>query len=135
MQKFDLYSESCLMYFQLSMSKVCFFGINLFLCKFQRTDSHGPSNRWIQCSNKSRGASFFFKKRLGANFATRHQGSQIYVGTAYQNGKNIPNNHEIYQTAIKYTKRAHNIPNGNKCTYHGHKINQHLPLQDPPKFT
>jgi hypothetical protein len=30
--------------------------------------------------------------------------------------------------ATKYTKWPNNRPNG-------HKINQHLPLQDPPKFT
>jgi hypothetical protein len=42
------------------------------------------------------------------------QGCQIdFLGTAYQNGKNIPNNHKI------------GIPNDRK-------IDQHLPLQDPP---
>jgi hypothetical protein len=32
------------------------------------------------------------------------QGCQIFIATAYQNGKNIPNNQKIYQMAIKYTK-------------------------------
>jgi hypothetical protein len=36
-------------------------------------------------------------------------------------GKCIPNNYKMYQMAIKYK---------NGC-----KIYQHLPLQDPPKFT
>jgi hypothetical protein len=31
------------------------------------------------------------------------QGCQIFPGTTYQNGKNIPNNHNIYQWATKYT--------------------------------
>jgi hypothetical protein len=43
-------------------------------------------------------------------------------------GENIPNNHKIYQMARKYTRWPKNRPN---C----HEIYQHLPLQDPPKFT
>jgi hypothetical protein len=43
-------------------------------------------------------------------------------------GKNIPNDHKIHQTAIKYFIRPKTWPNG-------HKICQELPLQDPPKFT
>jgi hypothetical protein len=35
---------------------------------------------------------------------------------------------KIYQVTIKYTEWTQNIPNG-------HKIYQHLPFQDPPKFT
>jgi hypothetical protein len=42
-------------------------------------------------------------------------------------GKNIPNYHELYQVAIKYNKRPYNGPSV-------HKINQNLPLQNPPKF-
>jgi hypothetical protein len=36
---------------------------------------------------------------------------------------------KIYQIIIKYNKWPYNTPIG------GHKIYQHLPLQDPPKFT
>jgi hypothetical protein len=36
--------------------------------------------------------------------------------------KKIPNNHEIYQITVKYTKWPQNIPNS-------HKIYQHLSLQ------
>jgi hypothetical protein len=50
------------------------------------------------------------------------------LGTTYQNGKNIPNNHKIYQMTTKYTKCPKNRPTG-------HKIHQYLPLLDPPKFT
>jgi hypothetical protein len=32
------------------------------------------------------------------------QGCQIFLGTANQNGKNVPNNHKIYQMATKYSK-------------------------------
>jgi hypothetical protein len=31
-------------------------------------------------------------------------GCQIFPGTTYQNGKNILNNHKIYQMATKYSK-------------------------------
>jgi hypothetical protein len=34
----------------------------------------------------------------------------------------------MYQMVIKYPKSLQNIPNG-------HKINQHFPIQGPPKFT
>jgi hypothetical protein len=30
-----------------------------------------------------------------------HKGCQIFRGTTYQNGKNVPNGHEIYQMTVK----------------------------------
>jgi cytochrome c len=51
-----------------------------------------------------------------------------FLGTTKQNGKIIPNDHKIYQMAIKYTKWMKNRPNGDK-------IYQRLPLQDSPKLT
>jgi hypothetical protein len=42
-------------------------------------------------------------------------------------GENIPNDHKIFQMAIKYFHLPLNRPNG-------HKIYQDFPLQDPPKF-
>jgi hypothetical protein len=42
-------------------------------------------------------------------------------------GENIPNDHKIYQMAIKYFQWPKNRPNG-------HKIYEHFPLHDPPKF-
>jgi hypothetical protein len=42
------------------------------------------------------------------------QGCQIFLRTPYQNGKK-------HQNSLKYTK--------------WHEIYQHLPMQDPPKFT
>jgi hypothetical protein len=42
---------------------------------------------------------------------------------------------KIYQITIKCTKWPQNILDGGKNRPTGHKINQHLPLQDPPKFT
>jgi hypothetical protein len=42
------------------------------------------------------------------------QGCQIFLGTTYQNVKNIPNNHKIFKMATKYTKWPQNIPNGHK---------------------
>jgi hypothetical protein len=55
-------------------------------------------------------------------------GCQIFLGTTYQNGKNIPNNHKIYKMATKYINWPQSRPNGRK-TY------QHLQLPDSPKFT
>jgi hypothetical protein len=43
-------------------------------------------------------------------------------------GKIIPNDHNLKQTDINYTKCPQNIPNG-------HNIYQHFPFQGPPKFT
>jgi hypothetical protein len=35
----------------------------------------------------------------------QQQGCQIFLGTKYQNWKNVPNYHELYQMSIKYIKR------------------------------
>jgi hypothetical protein len=35
--------------------------------------------------------------------AVRKQGCQIFLGTTYQNGENIPNDHKMYKVAIKFT--------------------------------
>jgi hypothetical protein len=40
----------------------------------------------------------------------------------------VPNYNIIYQMVIKYPKYRVTIPNG-------HKICQHFPIKDPPKFT
>jgi hypothetical protein len=42
--------------------------------------------------------------------------------------RNIPKRGKIYPMSTKYTKWSQNRQNG-------HKIYQHRPLQDPPKFT
>jgi hypothetical protein len=65
---------------------------------------------------------------------TRHgqkQGSQTFLGryNIPKRGKYIPNYCKLYQIATKYTKLR------KICTPNGHKIYQHLTLQDPPKFT
>jgi hypothetical protein len=59
---------------------------------------------------------------------TLYLGCQIFRGNIYLNWENIPKYYKIFQIVIKYTKWPENIPNG-------HKIYQHLPLQDPSKFT
>jgi hypothetical protein len=49
---------------------------------------------------------------------------------------NVPKRKKICQVTIKYLQWSQNIPNGwKKCRPNGHKIYQHLPLQDPPRFT
>jgi hypothetical protein len=45
-----------------------------------------------------------------------------------QHTKNIPNNTKISQNVTKYTNWSQNRPNG-------HKIYQHVPSQDPSKYT
>jgi hypothetical protein len=54
--------------------------------------------------------------------------ARFFLLPAYQIGKNIPNGHKLYQTAIHNSKCPKNIPNG-------HKIFQHFPFQGPPHFT
>jgi hypothetical protein len=56
------------------------------------------------------------------------QGCQIFRGSIYQNGENIPNDHKTYQNVIKCNKWPENGPNS-------HNIYQQRPLQDPVKFT
>jgi hypothetical protein len=59
---------------------------------------------------------FLLQKRIGSPWfdGNRLQSCQIFLSTTYQNGKNIPNNHEIYQMATKYTKWPQNTPKGPK---------------------
>jgi hypothetical protein len=47
------------------------------------------------------------------------QGCQIFLGPNIPNGKNIPNDYKLYQTAINYIKWPENIP-------YGHKIYKHF---------
>jgi hypothetical protein len=35
---------------------------------------------------------------------TQLKGCQIFLGTKYQNGKNIPNYHELYQFTTNYSE-------------------------------
>jgi hypothetical protein len=46
--------------------------------------------------------------KLGKHQVPEHmhaeQGCQIFLGTTYQNGENVPNNYEIYQIAVKLIK-------------------------------
>jgi hypothetical protein len=52
----------------------------------------------------------------------------FFLATNYQNGVNVPNYLKICQKAVKYDRWPLNRPNG-------HKIYQHVPSQDRPKFT
>jgi hypothetical protein len=53
---------------------------------------------------------------------------RFFLVQTNQIGKNVPNDHKLYQTAITFSKWPLNIP-------HGHKIYQHFPFQCSPKFT
>jgi hypothetical protein len=53
--------------------------------------------------------------------------ARFFLVQTYQNVKDIPNDHKLYQKAIKYPEYPQNIPNG-------HKI-KHFSIKGPPKFT
>jgi hypothetical protein len=78
----------------------------------------------------------FFILRLVSRYFDL-QGCQIFLGTWYQNRKNVPNGHKMYQMDTKCTKWTQNVPNGHKmyqmdtkCTKwtqnvpYGYKISQ-----------
>jgi hypothetical protein len=48
--------------------------------------------------------------------------ARFFSVQTYQNGKNIPSDHKLYQIAIKYTTWPKTVPSG-------HKIFQHFPFQ------
>jgi hypothetical protein len=73
-------------------------------------------------------ATFFFFRSLFDSFSCLSRGCQIFLGTTYQKGKNVPNGHKIYQMAIKYLKWTLNVRNG-------HKIYQHCPFPRSQTFT
>jgi hypothetical protein len=70
-----------------------------------------------------------FKKMVtsknGLRARLHAQGCQIFLGTIYQNGENIPNVHIIYQVSTIYTKCPQYIPNVlNICIPNGTKLCQ-----------
>jgi hypothetical protein len=84
-----------------------------------------------------------FSAKIKSAFFTRvSQGCQIYLVTTYQNGKNVPNNHKIYQISAifipngnKIDQISQNTTNGNRIDPNGNKLCQPLPLQELLKFT
>jgi hypothetical protein len=56
------------------------------------------------------------------------QGCQIFLGTKYQNKKNIPNDYKIYQIATK-------IPNVSKIDETNITYTNTYQLQEPTQFT
>jgi hypothetical protein len=78
----------------------------------------------------------YFIELVAALVTFSVQGCQIFLGTTYQNGKNIPNGHKIYQMATKYTIWPQNIPYGRKIYQMATKYADiFYILYDPPKFT
>jgi hypothetical protein len=59
------------------------------------------SCRNVYCELEVGGARAFLNE---PQIPTHSQGCQIFLGTKYQNVKNIPNVHKIYQMAVKLTK-------------------------------
>jgi hypothetical protein len=71
---------------------------------------------------------FLWQEKLKRRFGGKQSRvARFSLAQTYQSGKNIRNEHKLYQVG-QYTKWALNIP-------HGHKICQHFPFQDPPKYT
>jgi hypothetical protein len=64
-----------------------------------------------------KGVSMILRFNISENPA---QGCRIFLVTKYKTGKNIPNDHSIYQRAIKYNKRPCHIPNGQKVYQNFH---------------
>jgi hypothetical protein len=57
---------------------------------------------WYVCSLHKCG---WLTRNQGDKKWLHEQGCQIFLGTKYQNWKNIPNYHKLYQMSIKYNKR------------------------------
>jgi hypothetical protein len=59
-----------------------------------KADTDGGKNAWLHEKIP----------KLGKNekFKNSRQGCQIFLGKTYQNGKNLPNDHKIYQMTTKY---------------------------------
>jgi hypothetical protein len=69
-----------------------------------------------------------FKTGINAKAVVQIRVARLFLVQHTKNGKYIPNDHRIERIASKYTEWPQNIPNG-------HKMYQHFPLQDPPKYT
>jgi hypothetical protein len=70
---------------------------------------------------------YLFHWEIESAAFTRPTGLPDCLGTRYQKWQIYTKYHKIYKMSIKYTKSPWNRPNV-------HKICQHLPLQDCPKF-
>jgi hypothetical protein len=69
-------------------------------------ENNGPSSSSVSGEKKNRKVFLnqLFFVVLGGHYRRWEQDCQIFLGTTYQNGKSIPNNHKIYQMATKYSK-------------------------------
>jgi hypothetical protein len=47
---------------------------------------------------------YILNSQFVASVANHRQGCQIFIGPRYQNRKNVPNEHKMYQMVIKCTK-------------------------------
>jgi hypothetical protein len=59
---------------------------------------------FLEAGRSRPGRIALFCSKLGNNekFKNSRQGCQIFLGKTYQNGKNLPNDHKIYQMTTKY---------------------------------
>jgi hypothetical protein len=83
------------------------------------TMSTSPNQGWIFLGTPQQNV----KKILNYHIILPYN---IFLGAIYQNGKNTPNHHKLYQMAITYTKQLQKITNG--CG-----IYQNFAFQGPSK--
>jgi hypothetical protein len=91
-----------------------------------------------ECQRSARGSLEFckkvyrnstpFKNFTAAIFPSPIRVARFLLGATYQSGKNLPNDHKIFEMAVKHTKLSFNVPNG-------HKIYQHCLYRGRPKCT
>jgi hypothetical protein len=67
---------------------------------------------------------------VGPRSPCSKQGCQIFLGTTYQNGKNLLDKHKSYQNGHKICR-----PNGHKIYETAFNITNILHCKTPPKFT
>jgi hypothetical protein len=58
-----------------------------------------------------------FEEKIGLK-SCPSRAARFFLGTMCQNGKNVLNDNEIYETAIPYTKALQNIPNCREMYQH-----------------
>jgi hypothetical protein len=94
---------------------------------------------WVSCTKKNLATLFSMRTirmtksfhadiRFDCTVSWVTRVARFFFILTYQIRKTIPNDHKLYQKAIKYTKWPLNIPNS-------HKLYQHFSFRGPPKFT
>jgi hypothetical protein len=88
----------------LNISRACVYYINYL--HDENLHSNNPLARFDLRMSVSVATDILiqFCQFINSSYVLQSQGCQIILGTTYHHGKNLPNNHKIYQTDTKYTK-------------------------------